>query len=36
MAKVLAEYILGHEPELPLFDPSRLVDNESYLKNNVN
>ena len=36
MAKLLAQYILGHEPELPLFGPSRLVDNESQPKSDVN
>jgi len=36
MAKLLAQYILGHEPELPLFDPSRLIDNQSHPKNDVN
>lgn len=36
MAKLLAEYILGHEPELPLFDPTRLVDNGGDQKNGVN
>ena len=33
MAKLLADYILGHEPELPLFDPGRLVDKEGF--NNI-
>ena len=27
MGRLLADFILGHEPELPLFDPSRLVAN---------
>ena len=36
MAKLLAEYILGHEPELPLFDARRLIDNERRPKNDVN
>ncbi|MCB1805914.1 MAG: FAD-binding oxidoreductase, partial [Candidatus Competibacteraceae bacterium] len=25
MGKLLAQYILGQEPELPLFDPQRLL-----------
>jgi len=36
MAKLLADYILGHEPELPLFDPTRLVDNRSHQENDLN